>query len=256
MAIIHTLDKKRPEPNIKQTLAEFLDDQKMRLKKKTFENYKNVIVLFESHLNNYAHQVLAEKERKYFDDQYDNHNREFCELFGPDKILGGYNEFFGYFLPRKVIAGEEFFKNCGTVLKKLAKWMETKGYTGPEDSLRAIEASARGGKNAAEAERIGRMLYNFKKRYPLKQTIDQDENNFVESYFTIERVEKNILHLQDDESPDEEVYAVKVPASLAGKLAPAVGWQVWLGLIKAKTKGMEEWNIVEVGNVYPTRAGI
>ncbi len=249
MTKIHQLKTKL---TIHQALEDFLRDQQDRLSKKSQEKYKSIVELYKSYLNEYAHQGLTQKEREYFEEQYNNHDKEFCELFGPDKILNGYNEFFGYFLPKKVIAGEDYFKSCGTVLKKLARWLEEKRYAVPEDSLEAVETSAKGGKDAAEADKIGSLLYELAQNFPLDEKLEADDDDFIEGYFIIHKVQNNILYLQDDENPDEDVYQVKIPAKLAGKLKTVIGWRVWLALVRTSTKGMEKWYIAEVGNVYPT----
>ena len=239
------------KPTIQQTLNHFLDDQQKRLKEKTFEKYKSVIELYESYLDNYAYLVLDNEEHAYFEEQFNKHNRMFCELFGPDKILDGYFEFFGYFLPKKVLAGEDFFRNCGTVLKKLAKWLEEKGYAVNEDAVEAIETSSKGGKDAADANKIGNALFDFAEKFPLDKKLSADDEDFIESFFVIHKIEDNVLYLQDDEDPDKEIYTVQISERLAGMLKKATDWRVWMELVRTKSKGKEKWNIAVVGSVYP-----
>jgi len=238
-------------PTIQQTLNHFLNDQQKRLKNKTFEKYKSVIELYESYLDNYAYLVLDNEEHEYYEEQFKKHNKMFCELFEPDKILDGYFEFFGYFLPKKVLAGEDFFRNCGTVLKKLAKWLEEKGYAVNEDAVEAIETSSKGGKDAADANKIGSALFDFAEKFPLDKKLNAGDDDIIESFFVIQKVEDNVLYLQDDEDPDEEIYTIQIPERLAGMLKKATGWRVWMELVRTKSKGKEKWNIAVVGSVYP-----
>ena len=52
----------------------------------------------------------------------------FCKLFGPEEIPPHLGEFLGYFMVRKVSAGQELLKAAGTVTGKLARWLEQQAY--------------------------------------------------------------------------------------------------------------------------------
>jgi len=45
---------------------------------------------------------------------------EFCDIFGPEHILSSIDEFLGYFMVRKVIAGKALLRTAGTTTKRLA----------------------------------------------------------------------------------------------------------------------------------------
>ena len=114
---------------IKQVLEEFLEEQQARLKPKTYSGYEDAIFLFEQCLNGYAYQYLNEEDSKLFDKLYNEKNKEFCEIFGPDKIgPAEIGEFLDYFMIRKVIGSKELMKTVGRVMKKFVKWMDEKGY--------------------------------------------------------------------------------------------------------------------------------
>ncbi len=124
-------DMKIAQPTIDEVLTEFLAEQKERLSAKTLARYQEVIGLLTSSLNNYAYQALSQADADLFNRLYDaqgDEHREFCEIFGPDKILPNLGEFLGYFMVRKVIAGRELKRAAGTVTKALARWLAQKGY--------------------------------------------------------------------------------------------------------------------------------
>ena len=64
----------------------------------------------------------------------DLHNgpSEFCDLFGPDRILVHVSTFIGYFMVRKVAPGRELLQASGTVTGRLALWLAARGYVSPE----------------------------------------------------------------------------------------------------------------------------
>jgi hypothetical protein len=131
-----TVTLPRPaNPSIDQILQEFLAEQKRHLKRAAFSKYESVIDLFRSHLNGYAYEGLSRGESALFDKHYNvkgEDHREFCQLFGPDKIVENFGGFLGYFMIRKVIAGQDLKRAAGTVTKKLSKWLAEKGYVSQE----------------------------------------------------------------------------------------------------------------------------
>ncbi|MGB7001019.1 MAG: hypothetical protein WBE22_03245 [Halobacteriota archaeon] len=84
---------------IKQVFEEFLEEQQVRLKPRTYGGYEDAIYLFELGLNSYAYQYLDDKDSKLFDKLYNEKNKEFCEIFGADKIGSSeIGEFLDYFM--------------------------------------------------------------------------------------------------------------------------------------------------------------
>ena len=49
----------------------------------------------------------------------------FADIYDHTYILNNIGEFFNYFIPRKVMAGDEFtLRTCPRVIKKLLTWMK------------------------------------------------------------------------------------------------------------------------------------
>jgi hypothetical protein len=125
---------------IKQVLADFLKEQRFRLKSRTYGGYEDAIHLFEQCLNSYAYQDLDEEDRKLFDRVYKQEKKEFCEIFGPDKIgFGEIGHFLDYFMIRKVMGSRELMKTVGKVMRIFVKWMNEKGYMNEEEFKNAVE---------------------------------------------------------------------------------------------------------------------
>ena len=116
------METTKPTKTISQLFEEFLADQKDRISPKTFSKYQSIIGLYESYLENYwpGHDGESSKITKA--------GGTYCGTFGPEDVTGGYSEFLGYFMPRKVMCGKDLMQAAGTVTKKLAKWLADKGY--------------------------------------------------------------------------------------------------------------------------------
>src|SRR3954462_2457828 len=122
---------------INQLFEEFLADQEARLSPKTFDKYETIIRLYRSYLESYwpghsgkDYNAVTKTKGTY------------CGTYGADDITSGFSEFLGYFMPRKVIAGNETMKAAGTVVKKLAKWLVEKGYAKGDESVRDMVGRA------------------------------------------------------------------------------------------------------------------
>jgi len=228
------------EKTIEVVLDEFLEEQQERLKPSTMRKYESIIDLFQSCLNNYAYQSLDEQEAALFDRLYnargDGH-REFCQLFGPEKIPDNVGEFLNYFMIRKVMCGKDLMQAAGTVTKKLGKWLKEKGYIDLESVEELVSSGATAAKELPAAEELARMLADYTDR----TAVDCDE--VIEDHFTIDAVEPGKLCLSALSGTEEVV----VPISRNISNACRVGWS-FSGAVGKTDKG---WRILEAWNVYP-----
>jgi len=231
---------KLAERTIEAVLGEFLEEQRKRLKPSTMRKYEDIIDLFQSCLDNYAYQGLNKQEDALFDRLYNtegNEHREFCQIFGPEKIPGNVSEFLNYFMIRKVMCGKELMQAAGTVIKKLGKWLKEKGYVQSESAAEVVSCGATAAKELPATEELAWMLDD----YADCTAVDCDE--VIEDYFTIETVEAGKLHLSAFSGDDEII----VPVSRNISDTCRVGWSI-SGTVGKKGKG---WRILEVWNVYP-----
>ena len=229
------------QPTISEVLQEFLDEQRRRLKPRTFRRYEDVIELFQHSMNGYAYNYLDEEESVLFDELYNEQDLEFCDIFGPEKILENVDEFLTYFMVHKVIAGQELLKAAGTVTKKLARWLEEKGYATTEEAEMAVETGAEAAHSLPKAEKLASLFYNFAQSQSPGKVLER-----LDDRFTIERVEPGKLWLSGWMSPGKgTIGPITVPREITD-LAEE-GWAVtlWLGRTR------RGWKILDVGNVYP-----
>jgi len=237
--------RKLPQPaekTIEAVLDEFLEEQRKRLKPSTMRKYEDITHLFQSCLNNYAYQYLDEPEETLFERLYNaegDEHREFCQIFGPEKIPYNVDEFLNYFMIRKVMCGKEMMQAAGTVTKKLGKWLMEKGYIDSESAEELVSSGATAAKELPAAEELALMLADYADR----TAVDVDCDDVIEDHFTIDAVEPGKLRLSSMVGDDE----ITVPVSRDISNACHVGWS-FSGAVGKTSKG---WRILEAWNVYP-----
>lgn len=237
------------KPNIRRVLEEFLDAQRTRLAPRTLARYEAVLDLLGSYLNGYAHESLSAPEAARFERSYNaeaEEHREFCDLFGPEQIVESLDSFLGYFMIRKVIAGEDFLRAAGTVTKKLSKWLEGKGYVSQEAAGEAMQTSAAAARNLPRAERAARILREAAPGLGvnLERLAESDYLEFGQ--FTIAKVEPGRLWLEVRERGKlRERGPIAAPEPATRCLRP--GWTISCSLVRVR----KSWRLLEVGNVYP-----
>lgn len=168
-------------------------------------------------------------------------HREFCQIFGPDKIPGNVGEFLGYFMPRKVLCGKELLRSSGTVMKKLGTWLNERGYIDDEAAQIMTGSGTHAAKSLPAAEELGEELYRYCQSHaPLEWT------DLVEDYFTIKKVEPGKLYVSPltpmDPGEDDPV-VLSLPKTITDLCW--VGWDISLALGKTP----RGWQIIESGSV-------
>lgn len=110
---------------IKEVFDQFLSEQKSKLAPKTYRDYESVIDLFDNQLDGYAWNGIDDGEKAY--DEAKKQKKSFIDLYDHTHIEDNVGEFLDYFVPRKVMSGDEFIlKTCPRVIRKLLKWMRDK----------------------------------------------------------------------------------------------------------------------------------
>lgn len=237
------------EPSIAKVLDEFLAEQRLRLKSRTFSQYDSVIQLLRHCLDGYAHEGLSKPERALFDRSYnaeDADHREFCELFGPEKIPDQLAGFLGYFMIRKVMAGPDLLRAAGTVTTKLSTWLAARGYIDADAARDAAEQGAAASRDLPRADRAAKILYDAASRVEVDVGELPDSDYLDFDHFTIARIEPGKLWLEvwEDGEPEERG-PIAVPKAATEILRP--GWSISCALARVR----RAWRIVEMANVYP-----
>lgn len=240
---------RQADPNIDHVLEAFLNDRRTGLAPRTLSKYENVVELLRNYLNAYAYQGLAATEAGFFNRHFNargEEHREFCELFGPEKIVENLEGFLGYFMIRKVMAGEELKRASGTVCKKLSKWLAEKDYIPEAKAEEGASRSAVAAQELGESERAARLLQDAADRLAI-DVPDLEDDDYVDfDHFTVARVEPGRLWLDVWEDGKARPRG-PIPVPKAATRLLREGWDVSCSL--ARVRGI--WHIVEVANVYP-----
>lgn len=110
---------------IKDVFEQFLAEQESKLAPKTYRGYASVIELFGHQLDGYAWNNLDDGDKAY--DKAHKQGKSFIDLYNHTHIESNVREFLDYFVPRKVMAGNEFIlKTCPRVVRSLLRWMRNK----------------------------------------------------------------------------------------------------------------------------------
>ncbi len=235
-------------PTIDQVFDKFLGAQRRRLRPRTLSKYEDVLGLLREYLNGDAYQSLSPAESALFDRFYNaqgNGHLEFCQLFGPDKIVANLGGFLGYFMIRKVMAGPDLKRAAGTVTKQLSTWLAAQGHVAENEAQQGAALGAEAARDLPKAERAARILYDATTELALGSNDLSD--NFLEfDHFTIAKVEAGRLWLEGFDRGKTHSYGpIPVPAAATKLLRK--GWDVSCAL--GRVDGT--WRIVEVANVYP-----
>lgn len=237
------------EPTIEQALEEFLSEQQNKLKPKTASGYRDVLQLLKDYMNGYAYQTLSKSETAFFDKHYNaagKERREFCQLFGPDKITEELGMFLGYFMTSKVMAGADFKRLAGTVTKKLSKWLAEKGYISGEDAALGEEEAEAAARDLPKAEKAGDILYQAAENVVFDPDKLDNADYYDFDHYTIKRVEPGKLWFKVyDAKGSITVGPIAVPKEATALLQEC--WDISCAIARIRGK----WRIVEVANVYP-----
>lgn len=92
----------------------------------------------------------------------------FCTKMSADYIVSILDEFLGYFMVRKVIAGQELLRASGTVTKKLLRWLQDQGVVDLASADHPAEKAAAAGRDLPNAERLADALYELSLGTPIR----------------------------------------------------------------------------------------
>lgn len=225
---------------IDEALTRFLDGQRARLAPRTFRTYDEVIDLFRDCMNMYGPNVLDAEDEKRWRAAFDAGDEDaFTRLLDAGYINSMLGEFLGYFMIRKVMAGQELLRASGTVTKKLVGWLAEHGVIDQDAAAVQAERAAGAARDLPKADRLADALHELSLRTTVKEPESADR--WVEEGIPlrITKIEPGKLWFEGEIGP------LAVPRA-ASTLA-TVGWQVTVVLAFTRNR----WWLVEVGNVYP-----
>jgi len=226
---------------IEAVFKEFLEEQRQRLKPRTYGDYEDSVNIFVQYLNSYAHLNLGPEDVERFKDLYKKEGKEYCEIFGPEYIgARDLEDFLSDYMIRKVLAGKDFLKTAGRVMGKLAKWLHEKGYMETEEYEKAEEDISELKSQAPKARELSNLLVDYVESHPVKKYSEE-----LEGYFQIDEIKPGKLWLSENFTLGQAVGPVIIPREITKKAE--VGWTIYLKVGKTG----KNWKPLLVRNVYP-----
>jgi len=230
----------RTQLTIDEALTRFLDEQQERLAPRTFCNYEDVIGLLRHCLSGYGPNILPKADHDRWRRAYDDGDEDaFCTQMSADYIVDMLDEFLGYFMVRKVIAGQELLRASGTVTKKLVRWLQDHTVVDKVAADHQVEKAATAARDLPNAERLANALYQLGLNSPIRDRHGAERWIEHDLPLTITKVAPGELWFEGEIGP------LPVPHKI-DELAQE-GWAVTAVFAYARSR----WWLVEVGNVYP-----
>ncbi len=227
--------------NLKKILNDFLSDQNERLSNSTYNDYRNVIELFEDYLNSYAYMHLPEEEQEDFEEKAIFGEESYCEMYSVDRI--GSTEvdlFLTDFLIRKVMAEKYLMKKTATVLRRFSKWLKNNNYIDDEKFKEIYSTINEVKDNLPKVAELSNLIYD--------ESLKNEFNNYSsyeEGNYTITKIKPGKLWVKDYMEGGEELGPVVVPKKITDLAVEDCFVYLELG------KKGNKYYIVNSGNVYP-----
>ncbi len=227
-------------PNIEETLARFLNEL-VGDGDITESEKKGSLRLFLECMNSYAHQSLNRDETALFEHYYNiegKHHKEFCQLFGPEKIAESVSEYVGWYLIAKVMLTGEEMSIAAKAVSEFCNWLAEGDIAPVVEAKKAAEQAERAARLLPCAEDANRLIWEVAQKCP------KPVEGFIDfGHMNIKKIENDCLWLQSDEG--STIGPVVAPKKALMMLK--AGWTINCALTKSSGK----WHFSEVGNVYP-----
>lgn len=223
---------------IGQVITEYLEATPARRRRET----RSSLELLQSCLNGYAYQSLGPADARLFERLFNaqgSEHREYCGIFGPQKIVPELGQFFGWFLIRKVMARAEDLEAVGRDTRRFVEWLGEQGYIPRKAAAEGTALAEQATGTLPRAEEAAHLLYRH-----IERQANREPDDVIEGQFGITRLEPGRLWLESYEQNDV-LGPFAVPVAVTKRLA--VGWE----MSGAVGRVGKKWVVVEVWNVYP-----
>jgi len=230
---------------IETVLKEFLVEQRQLLETENQEDYRDyegIIDLFVQFLNSYAYLNLGIEDAELFDDLYNNADKEYCDIFGPEYIGDSeVEEFLINYMLREVLTDMDFLKASVKVISELVNWLHANGYMDDEEYNEAVKILSELKSDVPGARELAILLLEYIKSRPVNKYTEELSGEFL-----IDEIEPGKLRLSEDLILGQVVGPVIVSQEISSKAK--VGWTVYLTVGKTGNT----WKPLAVGSAYPS----
>ena len=191
-------------------------------------------------LESYGYQYVAQEDEEPIgedDEDYGDEDVPFVEANPVEVLPEALTEFLFDWQIRESDSGPDEAHTTSEVAGRLMDWLAEERLVRVAEALDAAAMARRAADEVPRAKRLASLLRPLAKEAPSEPRSSDDE--VVEDFFRIERVEPGVLFLEQDVGP------IEVPEAASDIAEP--GW--WVDVVAMRLGGT--WVLGEVGNVYP-----
>jgi hypothetical protein len=194
-------------------------------------------------LESYGYQYVAHEEDEPLDEDDEGYVEDevpFVEANSVEVLPEVLTEFLFEWQIRESASDADEARTTSEVAGRLMDWLAEEQLVRVADALDAAAMARRAADEVPRAKRLAALLRPLAREAPPEPPSSDDE--VVEDFFRIERVEPGVLWLEQDVGP------LEVPEAASAIAEP--GW--WIDVVAMRLGGT--WYLGEVGNVYPLLA--
>lgn len=215
---------------INEAFLEFLKEQKEDPSPRTYNDYENIISLFEEYLDVCASDDLYEEDKELYKEKQEKEHKEYCQIFDLAYIAPSDIE---YLLEDYLIndfgASATFVEASRRFFRKFLPWAYEKGYLDPENYNELVEVVGgirkKSKKTISQVQEFDRALCDYVDANPAEESPEWKGGDFE-----IRRIEPGKLWVEDYLDPHREIGPVKVSEEVSS--LAKVGWYINFGIEK------------------------
>jgi hypothetical protein len=228
---------------INEAFQEFLKEQKRDMSPRTYNDYENLISLFEEYLDICASDDLYEEDQELYKEKQEKEHKEYCQIFDLAYVVPSDIEYLlEDYLINEVGGSPTFVETSRLFFRKFLPWAYEKGYLDPKHYNELVEVieniRKKNKKTASQVQEFSSVLCNY-----VNSNHAEEGPEYKEGDFEIINIEPGKLWVEDYLNPHQEIGPVKVSKKVSS-LAKE-GWYINFGIVKVG----DLWKIMYVENV-------
>lgn len=236
-----------PRASIRVALERFLEERRLDLPPEELRLYRHVLFFLALCINNFGHRNLDLVERDFCEKHRFGafgSERDFFEIFGPEKLLPEFEFFSRQFLHQEVHTSSRVAERAPDVVADLERWLVETGLVSPE----VVEAERRRAHRLRRAAlRCRRIACRLERRTLAVDPASLAPSDYVpDDHHVVMRTGPGRIWLRVYRSAQpEEIGPLLVPSEAMGGLVPGARLRCALGRVRGR------WHFVALSELRP-----